>query len=355
MPLKRLGIFYGHDQHKTILSNLDTFDQVTFGDDPWVMSDALIWFSTLWHFDPNGQNGYRSVEEILTQQDLTGNRIWLAVCFDFSDDAQWSRYTELIGQLALHPSLYAVGISTDEWVNYPSTEAECIEKFTQFRDLVRGFPKLAFCHSFFAWNGAQGPMTDGVNWFTQNYDAVILHNNYPRYDTPGVSNLEVLKAMLNRDYGPGCVGGSQGYFPSDWTTTDFEAVIKDFEKARDDHAQVLFLAMGEPQDEMIDRRILHPTMKDSGKWLIEIGGGNTLEITGRKEGCIVEGTTIEIPNIQTVHLEAELFWSENHWDVHVWSKYADGHPCPEVEIFANGVPRGDTGPTGILGFVPEEP
>ena len=280
--VKRLGVFFGWDPHP-VVKNADQFMAAAFSDNPWVMSDALIWFSTLWHFDPNGQNGLGAVEAILQRTDQTDKRIWLALCFDFSDDAQWTRYGELIDQIKHHPSLYAVGICTDEWSQYPATETEAKEKFLQFRDLVRSKEKKAFAHLFFGWSGSQGPIPDGNAWFCREYDLVIFHNNYPHYDTSGQSNLSVLSSMLNRNYAPGCVGGSQGYFGATggiyrngtptvsdyWLTSDFENVIDSFETAREDHAQVLFVAMQYPGDQWVERAALFPKMEQYGDWYIE--------------------------------------------------------------------------------------
>jgi hypothetical protein len=314
--MRRLGIFFGWDQHGSVIRNAQEFMRVAFnGDDPWVMSDAEIWFSTLWHFDSqdtwidwtsklqsngepygaNPQNGVQSVENILNQADGTGKRIWLALCFDFNDDEQFQRYGELIERLKDHPSLYTVGLCTDEWVRYPSDPDVAKQKFLQFADIVRSKGKPVYGHLFFAGGPGQGPMPDGVPWFIDNYDLVTLHNNYPHYDTNGVSNLRVMSGMLNYALydGPALVGGTQGYFgaangdqyrngtstASDyWLPEDFVAVIEDYEHVNNqDHAQVLFLAIHYVDDQWNQRDILYSTMEGYGNWLIE--GGDTIPIS----------------------------------------------------------------------------
>jgi lysophospholipase L1-like esterase len=294
---RRLGLFMGWDQHKAVIQNPDTFMRVAFdGDSPNVMADAEIWFSTLWHFDaPDSwlpwsstpQNGVGAVENILQRTDGTDKRIWLALCFNFNDDDQWTRYAELIDQLKHHDSLFTVGICTDEWVNYPATEAEAKEKFLQFRDVAWAAGKPAYAHLFFGWSGSQGPIPDGNAWFCQEYDLVMFHNNYPHYDTDGQSNLGVLRAMLNRGYASSCVGGTQGYFgatsgrqyrngtPTEsdyWIADDFINVINDFELVNDPNkAQVLFLAIHYIDNQWNERSVLHPTMESYGDWIIEGG------------------------------------------------------------------------------------
>lgn len=306
--MKRLGIFFGWDQHRSTITSPDRFMRVAFGDNPWVMADAEIWFSTLWHFDTPDtwidwanktkkyggsygavpQNGFAAVERVLQRTDQTDKRIWLTLCFDFNDPEQWTRYGELLDRIKNHSSLYTMGICTDEWVNYPDDPDVAKQRFLEFRDLVRSKGKLASGHLFFAGGPAQGNIPDGVPFLIQNYDLIFLHNNYPHYDNLN-SNLRVMSGMLNRQayQGAGLVGGSQGYFtgattgpgmyrqplPSQsnyWISEDFYNVIEDYERVNDpSNAQILFVAMNSVDEQWAERETLHPTMKNFGGWLIE--------------------------------------------------------------------------------------
>jgi len=357
--------------------------RVAFGDDPWVMSDAEIWFSTLWHFDspdtwidwttklqsngqpygPNPQNGIASVEAILQQADQTDKRIWLDLCFPFNDSEQWKRYGELIDRIKHHPSLYAVGICTDEWSKYPDTEEECKQLFSDIAAMIRSKGKLAFAHLFFAGKPKQGPMPDGVEWFIDNYDLVTLHNNYPHYDTSGVSNLEVMSGMLNCYVGSSLKGGTQGYFgaaggdgqyrdglptQSDyWLSEDFINVIDDFENTvYPEQAQVLFLAIHYVDNQWHERSVLHSVMADYGDWLIE-REVNILEISGSKLGCIVNGTSIEIPEKKVINTSATGEWTIDGFLVTVQTSPVE----PDIEIKANGVVKGPTDVDGKISFI----
>jgi hypothetical protein len=343
-------------------------------DDPWVFSQAIIWFSQLWHLEPSGQNGISYVDDILTLCDGEDKRIWLTCCLNYGNMDDIDDFIDLIKTVDHHESLYCAGICTDEWCSWPATSTEAKLNLRYIRRELNDLGLKAAAHLFFGWGGSQGPMSDGNQWFTDEYDLVFFHNNYPHYDSACVSNLAVLRSMLNRSaYGTGTIGGSQGYFgatggiyfngcdpdvSSDyWSAAAFENVIDDHELVSDDtDAQSLFVAMHYVDDQLTERATLFNVMDAYGGWEIgtSTGGGGEPEviITGTKTDHTVYSFELDdsAPSDREVILIARYVWDGDSYDyIQVNATYKDdGTPASGVAVSADGESKGSTNSQGIL-------
>jgi len=269
MSYRRLGLFLGYYQHHSSgepLSSVENFVQTVWGNK--IVSECIIWYDTIEHFEASAL----LIDQILNATDqIPMADVWISCCLHMEDDNEWNRlravfYEDPDGDgtsIGEHASLWAVGLSSDEWSSWSGT-VETASKMIAFRDWVYDeLGKVPFVQAFFAWGGTSFGLP--CDWLAKNF-LVLFHNNFPHYDVEGVDNCDNLASMLKRTYGEGVVGGSQGYFlgsgdqdeyrqgtgnESDmWLEEDIVEACDSIETVDRSSGHFLFLAMEHPERQL---------------------------------------------------------------------------------------------------------